>query len=241
MSQEETKILKELKAQVAKQVPPQFRQKVAEQIDARAAQALKEERAQTEGLSPMPGRVMAMKETPSDKEIRRRHVGVEALSLIARRAIVGIARLRESKQLVIYDTAPLPNAEYMLTTLSLLKNPDGTADLLVTEISSEVLVAADYIIHNTETEIGPSDPKLSIDNVAKYMFIQNQGTNPIYISADGEYDPVTKKTIKNTSPASGIGLLMTGSGTLDISHAMKANPRLISPSGDQTVNVIISR
>lgn len=241
MSQEETKILKELKAQVAKQVPPQFRQKVAEQIDARAVQALKEERAQTEGLSPMLGRVMAMKETPSDKEIRRRHVGVEALSLIARRAIVGIARLRESKQLVIYDTAPLPNAEYMLTTLSLLKNPDGTADLLITEVSSEVLVAADYTIHNVSTEVGPTDPKLSVVDFAKYMFIQNQGVGPIYVCVDGEYDPVTKQTAKNTTPASGIGTLLGGSGVLDISHLMKANPRLISPSGDQTVNVTILR
>lgn len=222
-------------------MPSQLRQKNAKKIDQASAQALKDQQAQTAGLSPMTGRVMAMKETPSDKEIRRRHVGVEALSLIARRAIVGIARLRGSEELVIYDTAPLPNAEYMLTTLSLLKNPDGTADLLVSEVSSEVLIAADYTIHNSSTEVGPSDPKISITNVAKYMFIQNQGANPIYVCVDGEYDPVDKSTKKNTTPASGTGVLLAGSGTLDISHLMKANPRLISPSGDQTVNIIISR
>lgn len=241
MSQEETKAFKELKAQVAKQVPPQFRQKITKQVDQRAVQALKEQQAQTEGLSPMPGRVMAMKETPSDKEIRRRHVGREALTLIARRAIVGIARLRESAELVIYDTAPLPNAEYMLTTISLLKNPDGTADLLVTELSSEVLKQADFVIANTSTEIGPTDPPISITNMARYMTLQNQGTNPIYVCFDGEYDPVKKTWSKNTTPASGTGVLLQGSGTLQIDHIMKGNPRLISPSGNQTVNIIIAR
>jgi len=241
LSQEEAKILKQVKAQVARQVPSQFRQKAAKQVDQRTVQALKEQQAQTAGLSPMPGRVVAMKETPSDKEIRRRHVGIEALSLIARRAIVGIARLRESAELVIYDTAPLPNAEYMLTTISLIKNPDGTADLLVTELSTEILLAADKTIGNSETDVGPADPKISITNIARYMTLQNQGAQPIYVCIDGEYDPVSKQTTKNTTPASGIGILLQGSGTLTIDHMMKANPRLMSPSGDQTVNVLIAR
>lgn len=239
---EDAKILRELRTQVVKQTSPKDRRQVAEQVKAATAQAHAQQQAQTGGLSPVDGRILGpLKKKPSDDEIRRRHSGLEALSLIARRALVGLRRLRASEEMVIYDTAPLPNAEYMVTPLSLIGNPDGTADLLVTVVSSEVLIAADYTIHNASTTVGPADPTLSIVNIAKYMFLQNQGSNPIYVCVDGEYDPVTGLTTKNTTPANGTGMLLQGSGTLDISHLMKANPRLISPSGDQTVNIIISR
>lgn len=244
MSEDAKKTIRDLREQVRRTTAPENRKKVNAQIDAATAQAMKDQVAQTEGLSPVPGRIMGtLKEKPSDPEIRRRHVGLEALSLIARRAIVGIRKLRPSEELVIYDTAPLPNAEYMATPLSLLGNPDGTADLLITEVSSEVVIAADYTIGAGAggTTIGPADPKLSIVNMAKYMFIQNQGNQPIYVCVDGEYDPVKKALTKNTDPASGTGILLGGSGTLEIAHLMKANPRLISPSGNQTVNIIISR
>ena len=200
---EDAKLLRELKAQVARQTAPKDKNKVAKQLVAAKAQAIAEQQAQTGGLSPVDGRILGtLKKKPGDDEIRRRHVGLEALSLIARRAIVGIRRLRPSEELVIYDTAPLPNAEYMVTALSLIGNPDGTADLLITELSSEVLIAADYTIHNISTEVGPADPKLSIVNFAKYMFLQNQGTGPIYVCVDGEYDPVKNTTTKNTTPVS---------------------------------------
>lgn len=244
LSDDDKKIIRDLRAQVAKQTAPQNRARVARQIDAATAQQAKNNMLQTEGLSPVPGRIMGtLKQKPLDNEIRRRHVGMESLALIARRAIVGIRRLRASEELVMYDTAPLPNAEYMMTPLSLIGNPDGTADLLVTEVSSEIIIAGDYTIGAGAggTEVGPADPKLSIVNMAKYMFLQNQGNQPIYVCVDGEYDPVAKALTKNTTPASGTGALLGGSGTLDISHLMKANPRLISPSGNQTVNIIISR
>ena len=241
---EDAKILRELKEQLAKQTAPKDRRQANKQVAAATAQARAHLQAETGGLSPVEGRIMGtLKQKPSDDMIRRRHSGLEALSLIARRALVGLRKLRDSDEMVIYDTAPLPNAEYMVTPLSLIGNPDGTADLLVTEVSSEIIVAADYTIGAGAggTEVGPADPKLSIVNIAKYMFLQNQGSDPIYVCVDGEYDPVAKTTKKNTTPASGVGVLLAGSGTLDISHLMRANPRLISPSGNQTVNVIISR
>lgn len=239
---EDAELLKQLRAQVLKQTAPRDRGRVAKEVAAATAKAYAEQQAETRGLTPVEGRILGpLKKKPSDDEIRRRHSGLEALSLIARRALVGLRRLRTSDELVIYDTAPLPNAEYMVTPLSLIGNPDGTADLLVSEISSEVVVAKDFTIKSNATEVGPEDPKLSIVNMAKYMFLQNQGTGPIYVCVDGEYDPVTKTTTKATTPASGVGTLLAGSGTLDISHLMKANPRLISPSGDQVVNVTISR
>ena len=239
---EDAKILRELKEQLIKQTAPKDRRQASKQVAAATAQARAQQQAQTGGLSPVEGRILGpLKHKPSDDQIRRRHVGLEALSLIARRALVGLRKLRTSDEMVIYDTAPLPNAEYMVTPLSLIGNPDGTADLLITEVSSEILVAGDYTIHDVSTEMGPADPKLSITNFAKYMFIQNQGVGVMYVCIDGEYDPVAKTTTKNTTPASGTGIMLPGSGVLDISHLMKANPRLISPSGDQTISIVMTR
>ena len=204
-----------------------------------AAEKAERER-ETFPLAEVPNRITDVKERPYEKEYRGRHVGYEALATIAKRALVGLSRLRDSKELVIYDTKPIPEGEYEIIPLSLIKNPNGTGDLLVTEVGTEFLYQADLVISAAGTTV-PISPDLSITNFAKYMFLQNQGSNPIYVCVDGLYDPVKGTTTKATTPAAGVGMLLQGSGILTVEHLMKANPRLISPSGNQTVNVVMTR
>lgn len=241
MSEDKSKVVKELRRNVNRAVPPQLRGAAGKKIAKKVGQELSEEQRSHGPLTPVKGNIADVKLEPHDPTIRRRHVGREALSMIARRALVGLTKLKESRELVIYDTAPVPNAEYMLTPLSLLKNPNGTADLLVTMVSSEVLITANQTIAATSTEAGPSSPKLSIENIARYMSIQNLGSDPIYVCINGEYDPVKEELTKDTTPADGTGILLQGSGTLTVAHMIKANPRLISPSGNQVVNMWIAR
>lgn len=191
-------------------------------------------------LSPIPDGAMDVKFKPQDKVYRGRHVGGDALAKVAQRGLVGVMRLRESAEFVLYDSKPLPEGEYAIIPLSLVKNSDGMGALLTADLSTEVLFQKDVVIHNASTEIDIA-PKLDKLNPARYLFIQNQGNDPMYVCYDGEYDAVKGTTAKNTTPASGVGQLLQGTGTLYAEHLMKANPRLISPSGDQTVNLMMWR
>jgi len=84
------------------------------------------------GMAPMP--VRGVKETPYDPDIRGRHVGDKALTLIGRRVLVGLAKLGISEELDITDTAPLPPGEYATSPLSLLRTADGLANLRVVDV-----------------------------------------------------------------------------------------------------------
>jgi hypothetical protein len=191
-------------------------------------------------LSPIKDQVVGIKETPSDEMLRRKHRGQEALSVIARRALVGMAKLRDSQEVAVFDDSPIPPGEFTIVPLSLLKNSDGLASLLTADLSTDVLYQADLTIGNVSTTV-PVSPALSIMNQARYIFIQNKGSDPLYFCFDGVYDAGTKTLSKNTTPASGVGQLIQGSGSANNAHLMKANPRLISPTGDQVVNIVITR
>jgi hypothetical protein len=197
-------------------------------------------KAEYGNLSPVVDGIVDNKERPSDKVYRGRQVGGDALAKIAQRGLVGVRRLRDSPELVVYDSKPLPEGEYAIIPLSLLKNLDGMGALLTADLSSEVLFQADMTVHNASTEVLIT-PKLNKYNPGRYMHIQNLGIQVIYVCYDGEYDPDKDTTSLNTTPAAGIGQLLPGSGTCWAEHMMKANPRLISPSGDQTVNVMVWR
>jgi len=207
-------------------------------------QALKTDpkaKAEYGNLSPVPDGILDNKERPTDKVYRGRQVGGDALSKIAQRGLVGLRWLRASKELVVYDSKPVPEGEYAIIPLSLLKNLDGTGTLLTADLSSEVLFQANMTVHNSSTEIDIA-PKLNQYNPARYIFVQNMGNQPMYCCFDGAYDP-DKGTYDaaTTTPAAGVGQLLAGDGTLNNQHMMRANPRLISPSGDQTVNVVVCR
>ena len=197
-------------------------------------------KAEYGNLSPVIDGIVDTKERPTDHVYRGRQVGGDALAKIAQRGLVGMRWLRESKELVVYDSKPLPEGEYAIIPMSLLKNLDGMGTLLTADLSSEVLFAKDMVVHNASTEIDIA-PKLNKYNPARYFYLQNQGSSSIYVCYDGSYDPDKNTTEGATTVANGIGQLIQGSGILNDSHVMKANPRLISPSGDQTVNVVISR
>ena len=239
MSDDPRRILRELQ-KGGNKISIQAKQQAVRKVGQEALQNLRDDKKEVSGLTSVPTRVMAIKEMPDQAESRGRFVGERALPLIAKRALVGLAWLRDSAETVVYDEAPIPSGEFAITPLSLIRNADGTADLLVTVLGQKFLAHADYTIHNTPTEI-PMDPPLSPDNIARYLFFQNQGNNPVYVCIDGEYDKITKTIKKGTTPASGVGLMLAGSGVYTDQFMMKANPRLISPSGDQTVNIVIQR
>jgi hypothetical protein len=197
-------------------------------------------KAEYGNLSPVIDGIVDNKERPTDKVYRGRQVGGDALAKIAQRGLVGMRWLRESKELVVYDSKPLPEGEYAIIPMSLLKNIDGMGTLLTADLSSEVLFAKDMVVHNASTEID-IQPKLNKYNPARYFYLQNQGASPMYVCYDGAYDPDKNTTEGATTVANGIGQLIQGSGVLNDAHLIKANPRLISPAGDQTVNVVISR
>jgi hypothetical protein len=192
----------------------------------------------TSPLSSLKDGIVGFKETPSDEMIRRKHTGREAYSVIARRALVGLTKLNDSKETAIFDDFPIPAGNYAVVPLSLLKNIDGSASLMVNDLTSKVLYQQDMTVHNTVTTVDVS-PKISVLNAARSILVQNHGNQPIYVTFDGEYDPDTEILAKTTNPANGIGQLLQGNGILNNAHLMKANPRLISPSGDQTVNVVL--
>jgi hypothetical protein len=197
-------------------------------------------KAEYGNLSPVIDGIVDNKERPTDKVYRGRQVGGDALAKIAQRGLVGIRWLRQSKEFVVYDSKPLPEGEYAIIPMSLLKNLDGTGTLLTADLSSEVLFQADMVVHNASTEID-INPKINQYNPARYLYVQNQGGQPIYATFDGAYDPDKATTDGATVPANGVGQLLAGNGVINTQHMMKANPRLISPSGDQTVNVVICR
>ena len=190
------------------------------------------------GLSIVKDGLMGAKERPSDEMIRRKHTGREALNTIARRALVGLTKLNDSKEVAIFDDNPIPPGNYAVVPMSLLRNIDGSASLMVNDLTTKVLFAKDITVHNAVTTVDV-DPKISVISPARSLFIQNQGSDPIYVAYDGEWDSDKGELTKNSNPANGVGQLLQGSGTLNNAHLMKANPRLISPSGDQTVNVTI--
>jgi len=197
-------------------------------------------KAEYGNLSPVIDGIVDNKERPTDKVYRGRQVGGDALAKIAQRGLVGIRWMRKSSEFVVYDSKPLPEGEYAIIPMSLLKNLDGTGTLLTADLSTEVLFAKDMVVHNASTEID-IQPKLSMYSPARYFYLQNQGASPMYVCYDGAYDPDKNTTEGATTVANGIGQLIQGSGILNDAHVMKANPRLISPTGDQTVNVVISR
>jgi hypothetical protein len=110
---------------------------------------------------------------------------------------------------------------------------------MYSDLTTKVLYQQNVVIHNAVTTIEVL-PELSLLNPARSLYIQNLGASSVYVTYDGEYDPDKRVLSKNTNPADGVGQLLQGTGIVCNLHLMRANPRMISPSGDQTVNVVIT-
>lgn len=244
MSQEDSKVLNELRRDLKKAVPVAYRDMTGKKLAKNIEQEDADEKKSLGQLSPMPGNIRAFKEEPHDPTIRRRHVGDEAVTMIARRALVGLARLRTSRETVIYDNSPVPSGEYNITPLTLLKNKDGLASLLVVDVDQEVLHAAQLAVLKASATTVPCSPSLSIKSPGRHIRIHNQGLTTIYCTFDGEYDEDTNTTTGATTPSATAGVSILAGGVVELAFMMKANPRLISPTAagaNEPASIVITR
>lgn len=244
MSQEDTKVLNELRRDVKKAVPMAFHDMTAKKMAKKTSEEDADEKRSLGQLSPMPDNIRAFKEEPRDPTIRRRHVGDEAMSMIARRALVGLARLRTSRETVIYDNSPVPSAEYNITPLTLVKNADGLASLLVTDIDQTVLHAAQLAVLKASATTVPCSPALSTLRPGRHIRIHNQGLTTIYCTFDGEYDEDTAATTGATTPSATAGVSVLAGEVVELAFMMKANPRLIAPTAagaNEPTSILVTR
>lgn len=244
MSEEDTKVLKQVRRDIEKAVPKEFAALVGKKVEKKIRQEDADEKRSYGQLSRMPDNIQAIKETPHDPTIRRRHVGNEAMSMIARRALVGLSWLRSSRETVIYDNAPVKTGEYNITPLTLLKNKDGLASLLVTELDQEVLHAAQLAVLKASATTVPITPALSTKSPGRKIRVHNQGLTTIYCTFDGEYDEDTQVTTGATTPSATAGVSILTGEVATIPFMMKANPRLIAPTAagaNEPANILVTR
>lgn len=244
MSEEDAKVLKQIQRDVKKGVPEAFRGAIAKKLDQKTAQESEDEKRAYGQLSPMPGNIRAIKEEPHDPTIRRRHVGDEAMTMIARRALVGLSWLRSSRETVIYDNAPIKTGEYNITPLTLLKNKDGLSSLLMTDLDQEVLHAAQLDVLKASATTVPCNPTLSVKSPGRHIRIHNQGLTTIYCTFDGEYDEDTNATTGATTPSATAGVSILTGEVVELGFMMKANPRLIAPTAagaNEPTSIVVTR
>lgn len=244
MSEEDTKILRQIQRDVKKGVPEPLRGAVGEKLAKKAAQENEDEKKAYGQLSPMPGNIRAIKQEPHDPTIRRRHVGDEAMTMIARRALVGLSYLRSSRETVIYDNSPIKQGEYNITPLTLLKNRDSLSSLLVTDLDQEVLHAAQLAVLKASATTVPCSPTLSVKSPGRHIRIHNQGLTTIYCTFDGEYDEDTGATTGATTPSATAGVSVLAAEVVELAFMMRANPRLIAPTAagaSEDANILVTR
>ena len=244
MSEEDTKVLKQLQREMKKSVPSVFAGAAAKKVDEKVQREVADEKRAYGQLSPMPDNIRAFKEEPHDKTIRRRHVGDEAMTMIARRALVGLSWLRSSRETVIYDNAPIKTGEYNITPLTLLKNKDGLSSLLITDLDQEVLHAAQLAVLKAAATTVPCNPTLSVKSPGRRIRIHNQGLTTIYCTFDGEYDEDTQATTGATTPSATAGISILTGEVVTLAFMMKANPRLIAPTAagaNEPASIVVTR
>lgn len=245
MSQEDAKVLKELKKEAQKVVPPALHPVIGRKLDDKATKELADQKREYGQLSKVADGLVAVKAVPTTNEARGRQLGERAKALIARRALVGLSPIRTSKELVIWDNQPVPNGEFAIIPHSMLRSDRslGLAHLMTVELGSQVLYQA--VLNVTDAAGGttiPISPALSRDSPAYFIEVANYNANDIYITYDGEYDPITATTSGATAPDLGVGQWVKGAtGPVTIKYMMRANPRVIAPAGAQDVGFVIKR